>query len=153
MKSCTQCNVSKPLSDFSVGYRRKDGSVNHRSWCKLCVNKFSHKNYMKNSPQVKKRYTGDFDMGHYGKQRYIEFREWIDKLRSEPCTDCKKKYPAVCMDWDHVRGTKVKAICQMWSMTREKVVEELAKCELVCANCHRIRTYTRRHAERLKETA
>jgi hypothetical protein len=58
------------------------------------------------------------------------------------------------MDFDHRDPeTKHKGIAQMvaygWSL--ERLAAEIAKCELVCANCHRLRTAKRagwrRHAE------
>jgi len=50
------------------------------------------------------------------------------------------------MEFDHVRGTKIADISKMtqfldWSLA--DVIEEIQKCELVCSNCHKIRTYTR----------
>lgn len=51
------------------------------------------------------------------------------------------------MDFDHVRGAKVSGIANMWSWHPDRVRTELAKCELVCANCHRIRTVRRRPEE------
>lgn len=72
--------------------------------------------------------------------RNLAFHAWMHELKAAPCTDCGKIFPPVAMDWDHVRGVKVKAISQMWGWNRERILVELAKCELVCANCHRIRT-------------
>lgn len=76
--------------------------------------------------------------------RLSMFREWLNTLKSEPCTDCGRVRPPVAMDFDHVRGEKVKGVSQMWSRGRDKVLIELAKCELVCCICHRIRTQNRR---------
>jgi hypothetical protein len=76
-------------------------------------------------------------------KKLIEFREWVNLLKAHPCTDCKRILAPVAMDFDHVQGDKVEGIAQMWSWGREKVLAELAKCELVCANCHRERTVTR----------
>ena len=49
------------------------------------------------------------------------------------------------MQWDHVPGTvklgEISAKIRRWST--KLIFEELAKCELVCANCHAIRTYAR----------
>ena len=50
------------------------------------------------------------------------------------------------MDFDHVRGTKVTILAKLRSgrASLSKIEAEIAKCEVVCANCHRIRTYLRR---------
>jgi hypothetical protein len=78
-------------------------------------------------------------------------RDYVTELKTKnPCTDCGYNYPAVCMDFDHVRGTKVANVAALCSqgISLEKIDAELAKCELVCANCHRLRT-----ASRVKATA
>src|SRR6185503_2941602 len=50
-----------------------------------------------------------------------------------------------CTDWGHVRGEKSFNIGQLTAHTSwTRVLEEIAKCELVCANCHRLRTERRR---------
>ena len=73
----------------------------------------------------------------------MAYHAWIDLLKAAPCLDCSRTYPPVAMDFDHVRGEKVSGIARMWSWRRERVLAELAKCDLVCANCHRVRTYGR----------
>lgn len=70
-----------------------------------------------------------------------ERHQFLNWLKSQPCADCKKNYPPVCMDFDHVRGQKIASIGRMYMFSWEKLQEELIKCELVCANCHRIRTW------------
>lgn len=74
-------------------------------------------------------------------------REEIDALKSQPCKDCGNKFPPCCMDFDHLDGaTKVNNISTMITTrvaSREKIYEEIDKCELVCSNCHRIRTHNR----------
>lgn len=70
--------------------------------------------------------------------------EILCKLKEKPCTDCGELFPPFCMDFDHVRGTKVASISRLLSDNKfDKVLEEIEKCELVCANCHRIRTVGR----------
>lgn len=75
--------------------------------------------------------------------RLGEFHGWINRLKANPCLDCGQTLAPEAMDFDHVRGAKVDGISQMWSWSQDKVLAEIAKCELVCANCHRIRTQTR----------
>lgn len=85
-------------------------------------------------------------------------REVIDNLKRVPCADCGRSYPACVMDFDH-RDPKKKtmnlsmATRRGWSITR--VVEEASKCDVVCANCHRLRTFMGRwlNAENTATTA
>ena len=74
-------------------------------------------------------------------------RDIIAALKAEPCADCGQRFPAVCMDFDHVDPeTKsfgiARAVGDDYSLQR--ILDEIEKCELVCANCHRIRTASRK---------
>jgi lysyl-tRNA synthetase class I len=69
-------------------------------------------------------------------------RELKDKT---PCFDCKIQYPYYVMDFDHVRGRKHKNVMELVpTLSKKKIDEELAKCEIVCSNCHRVRTHMRK---------
>lgn len=72
--------------------------------------------------------------------------EFINRTKLGPCTDCRKQYNPWVMDFDHVRGTKRFNISQGICRSLESIKLEVAKCELVCANCHRERTYRRNNA-------
>jgi hypothetical protein len=62
-----------------------------------------------------------------------------------PCMDCKEYYPYYVMDFDHVRGKKHANVMELIpTLSKKKIDEEIAKCEIVCSNCHRIRTHMRR---------
>jgi hypothetical protein len=63
------------------------------------------------------------------------------RLKDQPCADCGRRYPSECMDFDHVRGKKIFGIAREWNRWGWKtILREIAKCDVVCANCHRIRT-------------
>ena len=65
------------------------------------------------------------------------------------CADCGWNEDPQALDLDHIRGDKVAPISRMIkSASLERVVEELDKCEVVCARCHRLRTVSRREAAR-----
>jgi hypothetical protein len=52
------------------------------------------------------------------------------------------------MDFDHREGElKTDNVANLVASphSMKKLLEEIAKCDLVCANCHRIRTHARRH--------
>lgn len=66
-----------------------------------------------------------------------------------PCMDCETFYPFFVMQFDHVRGIKLANLSNVanrgWSL--KKVQAEIDKCDLVCCNCHSIRTYYRSNPE------
>lgn len=86
----------------------------------------------------------------YRKHRQTK-QEQLNALKSGPCADCGGSFPPECMDFDHVRGEKIAGVSQLLTRSRLKAVAEIAKCELVCSNCHRIRTKARRQL--LRRTA
>lgn len=82
----------------------------------------------------------------YNQQAREKAREFVIALKtSTPCADCGGFFHHVAMDFDHVRGKKFKAVAQMVGAAYPvaNIAKEVAKCDLVCANCHRIRTWTR----------
>lgn len=76
-------------------------------------------------------------------QRLLSFRAKVDALKAAPCSDCNACFDPVAMDFDHVRGEKFNGIAALWSYSWDFVLQEIAKCDLVCANCHRLRTVSR----------
>lgn len=80
----------------------------------------------------------------YHQDRDDQFREWIGSIKlAAGCADCGYAENAVALDFDHVRGVKISAVSLMAGRQRKLVEEEIAKCEVVCANHHRIRTFER----------
>lgn len=68
-------------------------------------------------------------------------RQVIIDAKTEPCMDCGKAYPHYVMDLDHVRGKKVRNVSGMIkNCSVKRIKKEIAKCDLVCSNCHRERT-------------
>jgi transposase len=61
------------------------------------------------------------------------------------CTDCKEMYPHYMLDFDHLpEFEKVDSPAQLiHRYSWKRALEEIAKCEVVCANCHKIRTWQR----------
>ena len=57
------------------------------------------------------------------------------------CVDCGYKENPTALEFDHVRGEKTFTISKNPSLAWERIEEEIAKCEVRCANCHRIRTF------------
>jgi hypothetical protein len=81
------------------------------------------------------------------RKRYSHKRQRVVDSKSKPCLDCGGSFPPECMDFDHVRGKKVANVGGMAGCSDETFFREVAKCDLVCANCHRIRTAERKAIE------
>lgn len=125
MKVCKGCGESKPLTDYYANYNTKDGCL---SWCKRCT-------YLRYRPGVQ--------------QRRRELLVYIQALKLERgCTDCGYRGHPAALEFDHLPGTvKLHRIATMASgSTKAKIDAEIAKCEVVCANCHAIRTACRRES-------
>ena len=80
-------------------------------------------------------------------KRKAELYKYLRTLKeSSPCVDCKIQYPYYVMDFDHVRGKKHKNVMELVPTLSKKIIdEEMAKCEIVCSNCHRERTHFRKN--------
>jgi hypothetical protein len=81
-----------------------------------------------------------------GRKRRFNARELVSLIKSVPCADCNIQYPVCVMDLDHVRGVKFKNVSTMIDNTAglKSIMAEVDKCEVVCSNCHRIRTAARK---------
>lgn len=77
--------------------------------------------------------------------RTLAKRELDEYKESVGCIDCKEKYPHYVLQFDHLPGfEKIDSPSQLFhNYSRDKAMEEVAKCEVVCANCHMIRTHVR----------
>lgn len=77
-------------------------------------------------------------------RRYFERRHWLDSVKiAAGCKDCGCPGPAEVLTFDHVRGDKKFGVGSSWNQGKQALVEEIAKCEIVCANCHARRTKAR----------
>jgi hypothetical protein len=79
--------------------------------------------------------------------RRVEWRERIQRLKSVPCADCGEVFDPVCMDFDHVDPASKEFNISEWASSGrvgwKRIEAEIAKCDVVCANCHRLRTKVR----------
>lgn len=66
------------------------------------------------------------------------------ELKNRPCMDCGGRFPLEAMDFDHRPGeVKTRMLSRMYAYSESRIREEASKCDVVCANCHRIRTHLR----------
>lgn len=152
MKTCTSCKAPKPLSEFNKQARSPDG---FNTQCKKCISDYRKDKYNERKAQGLEPTTAQWQRDNKDKLNAIRAekrREIRDYIRlgkvGIPCTDCGGTFPPTCMDWDHLDAS-AKEFNISGDSTRElysydKIDAEIKKCELVCSNCHRIRTAIRR---------
>lgn len=138
MKQCVKCLQEKPLIDFVVSKSTKSG---FKAYCKECQKNQQRKYFLAN--REKRRSQIKINMRAWK----TRLKQEIDAYKARPCLDCGNTFPVCCMDFDHLDGTKkvdnISAMISNRTTSREKIYEEISKCELVCSNCHRIRTHQR----------
>jgi hypothetical protein len=135
MKRCGRCGETKPVEEFHR-WARRDG---RQAWCKACRKTYDAAYFQRNHDKrlAQKRRNG------------VEFMQWYRSLKEgQPCTDCGGVFPSGAMQWDHLPGSdKVASLGDLArKRSRRLVLIEIAKCELVCAICHAIRTVDRQAA-------
>jgi hypothetical protein len=71
-------------------------------------------------------------------------RGFLNEIKLESgCVDCGYNDNPVALQFDHIEDNKEFTIGQRAGNSMERLMEEVAKCEVVCANCHHIRTHRR----------
>ena len=72
---------------------------------------------------------------------------FLRELREVPCADCGGRFAGHQMDFDHRDPSQKKfwlSSGRAALKSRAQILVEAAKCDIVCANCHRLRTFERR---------
>jgi hypothetical protein len=139
-KVCSTCRLWKPLDSFN----RRSAAPDGRQWsCRSCNAAYHRRHKKRINAMVQARNK----------------RVWADNverllahLLAHPCVDCGERDPLV-LEFDHQRD-KIKNIAQLvrgWSW--QTIEREIAKCDVVCANCHRRRTFTRQGSWRVRLSA
>jgi hypothetical protein len=96
--------------------------------------------------------TGRSPRIHEQRERWRYHADLLDQLRNVPCQDCGGRFPPCAMEFDHRDPTtKARGVTRMISSASiERILAEVDKCDIVCSNCHRARTYARRSAPALE---
>lgn len=140
MKTCPKCKRSLPESDYGV---RTNGKPQH--WCRAC-----HCSYQREYYKKHKGYYFSLQADRVAKHRRL-----LRAAKSLPCADCGRSYPPYVMDFDHRPGEQkcfnLSSIALQARRSWKKIMDEIAKCDVVCANCHRERTYQRKKQAQQKE--
>ena len=126
---CSKCGVEKDINEFPL---RNQFTRRRQSYCMDCRSEMGKSWYEKNKDYQKAN----------AKKHSTEYRntakEYVwNYLLTHPCSECGESNPVV-LEFHHVGG-KDRAISELVGRgaTLEKIKEELSRCQVLCANCHR----------------
>lgn len=132
-KRCPRCGLAKLLSEFPV---RRVGTPRPCAYCRPCQREISKQHYRAH-------------LVEYRTKRRISQRHVIDRnlsmidavLQPLKCVDCGERDSTV-LEFDHVKGNKLGDVSTMayQGLSWKRILAEINKCEIRCANCHRRRT-------------
>lgn len=132
-KICSGCGQERDAErDFSWKYKDR-GIRNTR--CRICQSQVSKQHYKNNKQSyVNRTRVRDVLVTEDNRRKLAEY------FSCHPCVDCGEADISM-LDFDHVRGKKSDEISRMMSIgcSWSTIEAEIAKCEVRCANCHRIR--------------
>lgn len=134
MRRCGRCKKEKPLDDFAWRRRARGQRDNY---CRPCRAEYKQEHYAAN----RERYI---ESAMKRKKMLISERTefLIAFLRQHPCVDCGEDDPVV-LEFDHLRDKEFAISQGLRDREWQSVLDEIAKCDVVCANCHRRRTARR----------
>jgi hypothetical protein len=138
MKICSTCLLEKACGEFY----RKGGRL--QSKCKDCQRAYFRLYYREN----RQLFITKNRLNKNRQRRRL--RAILLRVKQRPCQDCGGTFHPWVMELDHRAGTvKTAAVANMVSKgcTDARLLEEIDKCDVVCANCHRMRTYRRMNAD------
>lgn len=132
MKRCPKCRLVKDFEEFGKNSQKSDGL---QTFCKDCKRKDDKLYYRSHSPLMKKQIL-------LSKKKRIQLvqKKLYEYLSTHPCIDCGENN-IIVLEFDHIKD-KQEAVSVMINngLGWEHVLEEISKCVVRCANCHRIKT-------------
>ena len=137
---CYRCEKLKPADDFA--WRRK-GRGQRDSLCRPCRSEYGKEHYAANRERYIEQARASKEALRLERTRYL-----LEYFKAHPCVDCGERDPVV-LEFDHLRDKSFAIGAKLVQFAWQTVLDEIEKCEVVCANCHRRRTAQRRGAVRV----
>lgn len=136
-KQCQRCREVKPVSEFTRNYRIC-------SYCNACKERRTKD---REERGVNRATPQQMQASAYNQHR--KYQVFMEQLKNKPCADCGQSYPPYVMEFHHPDPSiKTSEVATLRNRHAEfHIIErEAEKCILLCANCHRVRTYKERHS-------
>ena len=141
LRRCGRCAESKPLDDFAwrrIQKRQRD------NYCRPCRAAYKQEHYQKH----RQRYI-DQARERNLRERATRVEFLMSYLEEHPCVDCGET-DLLVLEFDHLHHKSFGIADGLRFRRWHAVLEEIAKCEVVCANCHRRRTARRSGNSRMR---
>jgi len=130
-KKCVECLLHKNKEEFNKNSSLTDGC---QSRCRECDKSRAKKFYALHKIKMKK------STAKCKYRRRLRHREFIiNYLKEHPCVDCGESN-IVVLEFDHVRDKHKPISLMMGVYSLDRIKNEIDKCEVRCANCHRMKT-------------
>lgn len=133
-KVCTYCGLERDAeNDFNWEYKKRG---KRQARCKYCQAELGKLHYQNNKETYKKQ--------HRVRKAEVMLTNTsliATYLSTHPCVDCGQTDIRL-LEFDHVRGQKSRGIADLvsWGFNWSTIEAEIAKCDIRCANCHRIKS-------------
>lgn len=134
MKRCRACDKDLPLESFGP----------RRAKCRDCRRAQDRARYQRSTDWELRRANQ--------KVKYERAKAIVLEIKKNPCTDCGGIFPPYVMHFDHRDPSQKRfAVSTLTGSGHiRSLLAEIEKCDLVCANCHAIRTHRQREAKILR---
>ena len=127
MKICSKCGKELPLDNFS--WKNKSKKI-YQSRCKSCQRIIDKEYYLSNPARrasIRERAKNDMSAS----------KQYIKKYKqTHPCVKCGENRYYV-LDFHHIDNNKERELSQVKTWSISKIQQEIDKCAILCANCHR----------------
>jgi hypothetical protein len=135
-RTCSRCGREKAASEFTW---KDAGRRKRQAYCRNCMNAAWREWYNVERNKLHHRAL----VARRRRQRITRHQELIAELKRQPCADCGQRFPQYVMDFDHV-GRKTGEVSKfVYTHSTQRLMAEITNCDVVCANCHRVRTQER----------
>src|SRR4051812_34976431 len=125
MKRCTKCGSDGPF------HRKASAPDGLQHWCKVC----SAESYTRSRLAGRTKASA----ARVNRRRRTNHVNRIQEMKAGyGCADCEYSGHPAALQFDHVRGEKEFGLARAAMRRWEEIEAEIAKCDVVCANCHAI---------------
>jgi hypothetical protein len=143
MKKCTKCGIEKLLNEFACRTKSRDG---HSVACKICM-KLYHREYWKGDSRRRKKLKDNWRLARENTHKQV-----ADLLKNSACVQCSES-KFLTLQFDHI-DTSLKEFDISTAITKGRpwhiIKAEIEKCQILCANCHSIKSMHQNNSWRIK---